>query len=163
MIHFLFSAKCAKNLHSSATFARALRIWSGKQLTNISINSVSCSAACLRQRICFQQRISPREASSGVRTYRFCPFFKGLRYVFTFAAVFQPVRSLKRSQNVSFLSVFQGFTIRFHFCSGVSASAEPQAESERIVFARFSRVYDTFSLFQRRFSPRGASCTVWEV
>ena len=119
------------------------------------------------------------------------PFFKGLRYVFTFLAAFQPARGLKRSQNVSFLwhfsaitirshfsvanqpargsmrsqnvsflSVFQGFTIRFHFCSGVSASAEPQAESERIVFARFSRVYDTFSLFQRRFSPCGAPSRV---
>ena len=99
----------------------------------------------------FQRHFSPRVASNGVRTYRFCPFFMGLRYVFTFPAAFQPTRGFMQSQNVSFLSVFHRITIRSHFSGGVSARAEPQAESERIVFASFSRVYDTFSLFQRHF------------
>ena len=111
----------------------------------------------------FPQRFSLCGAPCKVRTYRFCPFFACLRYVFTFSAAFQPARSLKQSQNVSFLSVFRRFTIRFHFFCGVSACAGPHAESERIVFARFSWVYDTFSLFRRRFCPRGASRTVWGV
>ena len=90
----------------------------------------------------------------------FCSFFMGLRYVLTFPAAFLPARSPMWSQNVSFLSVFHGFTIRSHFSGGVSACAEPHAESQRIVFAHFSRVYDTFSLFQRRFCLHGAPCTV---
>ena len=65
-----------------------------------------------------------------------------------------------RSQNVSFWSIFHVFTIRFHFSGGVSARAEPHAESERIVFVYFSWVYDTFSLFLRRFKLHGASCGV---
>ena len=84
----------------------------------------------------------------------------GLRQPHTLSAAIQPARSLMQSQNVSFLSVFHGFTIRFHFFSGDSGCAEPQARSERIVFVRFLWVYDTFSLFQRRFSPRGAPCKV---
>ena len=82
----------------------------------------------------------------------------GLRYFLTFPVPFLPARCPRRSQNVSFLSVFHGFTIRFHFSCGVSA--EPHAESERIVFVRFSRVYDTFSLFLWRFCLRGVSCRV---
>ena len=103
----------------------------------------------------FLRRFGLRGASCGVRTYRFRPFFIGLRYVFTFSAAFRAAWSLMQSQNVSFLSVFHGFTIRSHFFCGVSACVEPHAESERIVFVRFSRVYDTFSLFLRRFCPRG--------
>ena len=87
----------------------------------------------------------------------------GLRYVLTFPVPLLPARGLMQSQNVSFLPVFYGFTIRFHFFCGVYARTGPHAESERIVFVRFSRVYDTFSLFPRRFSLRGASRTVWEV
>ena len=100
----------------------------------------------------FPRRFSPHGASSKVRTYRFCPFFTCLRYVLTFSAAFQPVRSPMQSQNVSFLSIFCVFTIRFHFFRSVSACAGLQAESERIVFVRFLRVYDTFSLFPQRFS-----------
>ena len=133
---------------------------SGKRPTNISVNSASCTTACLRQRIRFLRCFSPRGASWKVRTYRFCPFFTGLRYVFTFSAVFLPVRSLLRGQNVSFLPVFYGFTIRFHFSGGVSARVEPQVKSERIVFARFLWDYDTFSLFRQCFYLRGASCRV---
>ena len=33
-------------------------------------------------------------------------FFKGLRYVFTFAAVFQPAWASMQGQNVSFLLIF---------------------------------------------------------
>ena len=68
-----------------------------------------------------------------------------------------------RSQNVSFLLIFHVNTIRFHFFSGVSARAEPHAESERIVFVLFLWVYDTFSLFLRCFCTRGAPYTAWEV
>ena len=108
----------------------------------------------------FLRRFSLREVSSEVRKYRFCPFFMGLRYVFTFPAMFQLVRGLMRGQKVSFLPVFFGFTIRSHFSCGVSACAGPPAESESIVFARFFWVYDTFSLFLQRFWLRGASCGV---
>ena len=44
----------------------------------------------------FLRCFCPRRASCGVRTYRFCPFFACLRYVFTFSAAFQPVRSTLR-------------------------------------------------------------------
>ncbi len=108
----------------------------------------------------FPQRFNLRGASCKVRTYRFCTFFMGLRYVFTFPAAFLPARGLLQSQNVSFLSIFCVFTILSHFFCGVSARASPPAKSERIVFARFSWVYDTFSLFLRRFCPRGAPCRV---
>ena len=108
----------------------------------------------------FRRRFCPRGASCRVRTYRFCPFFTCLRYVLTLSVAFLPARSLMHSQNVSFLPLFHGFTIRSHFSCGGSAHSRPQAESERIVFARFLWVYDTFSLFLRRFCLRGASCTV---
>ena len=102
----------------------------------------------------------PHVASCGLRTYRFCPFFMGLRYVLTFSAAFLPARGLMRGQNVSFLLLFHGFTRLSHFSGGVSSCAGPHAESERIVFARFSWVYDTFSLFLRCFRLRGAPCRV---
>ena len=101
-----------------------------------------------------------RSQPAGLRTYRFCPFFMGLRYFLTFPAAFLPARGFMHSQNVSFLPLFHGFTILSHFSCGVSAGAEPPAGSERIVFVLFFRGYDTFSLFLRHFCPRGASCTV---
>ena len=78
----------------------------------------------------------------------------------TLFAVFQPARGPMESQNVSFLPIFYGITIRFHFSSGVSARAGPQVKSERIVFAYFLWVYDTFSLFRQCFYLCGASCRV---
>ena len=84
----------------------------------------------------------------------------GLRQPLTLSAAFLPARSLMQSQNVSFLPLFHVFTIRSHFSGSVSCCAEPNAESERIVFVHFLWVYDTFSLFLRRFCPRGTSCTV---
>ena len=65
----------------------------------------------------FQWRIRQRGSPCEVRTYRFCPFFPCLRYVFTFPAANPPARSPLRGQNVSFLPVFSVFTIRSHFSS----------------------------------------------
>ena len=88
---------------------------SGKRPTNISVNSASCSNACLRQRIRFPWCFCLRGASCRVRTYRFCPFFMGLRYVLTFPAAFQAVRSPMQSQNVSFLLIFLDLRYVFTF------------------------------------------------
>ena len=104
--------------------------------------------------------ISQRGAPCGVRTYRFCPFFPCLRYVLPFPAANQPAREPLRGQNVSFLHHFPVFTIRSPFSSGGISQRGPPAESERIVFASFSGVYDTFSLFQRRNQPARAPCEV---
>ena len=83
-----------------------------------------------------------------------------LRQPLTLSAAFLPAPSLMQSQNVSFLPVFHGFTILSHFSSGVSACARSPVRSERIVFGPFSRIFDTFSLFQRRFCLRRASYRV---
>ena len=55
--------------------------------------------------------------------------------------------------------------LRYVFTSGRLAAGALRGlfGSERIVFAQKNGVYDTFSLFLRRFCPRLAPCTVWEV
>ena len=80
----------------------------------------------------FRRRIRLRGVSWKVRKYRFCPFFRGLRYVLTFPAVNRPARGLMESQKVSFLSIFYVITIRSHFSSGESACAGSPAETEQL-------------------------------
>ena len=84
-----------------------------------------------------------------------CPFCKGIAYT---------VRQTADEHIDKQCKLFHRRlkTATYAFC-GVSARAGPHAESERIVFAHFSWVYDTFSLFRRRFCLHGASCMVWEA
>ena len=81
-----------------------------------------------------------------------CPFCKGIAYT---------VRQTADEHNDRQCRLFHHRlkTAAYAF-GGVSACAEPHAESERIVFAPFLRVYDTFSLFLRCFRLRGAPCRV---
>ena len=99
----------------------------------------------------YRHRFGLPRTPDRVTTYRFCPFFVGLRYVLTFLLPFRPPSDAGQSHNVSFLLYFRGFTIRSHFTATVSASLGRRTESQRIVFAPFSWVYDTFSLFCCRF------------
>ena len=99
----------------------------------------------------FQRRFCLTRTPDRVTTYRFCSIFAGLRYVLTSPAAFLPPSDAAQSQNVSFLLYFRGFTIRSHFSAAVSTSLRRRTESQRIVFAPFLRVYDTFSLFCCRF------------